>query len=98
MDKLRKENERLRTDLQATKEELEKLSKLVTGKSQDGASQDGVSSCPLSPGQRKSMDFKSSQYDVIMEQLQSIKAKLNDLDHRCNELHLAIDGMQAYSY
>ena len=28
MDKLRKENEKLRTDLQATKEEGEKLSKL----------------------------------------------------------------------
>ena len=28
MDKLRKENEKLRTDLQATKEEDEKLSKL----------------------------------------------------------------------
>ena len=35
MDKLRKENEKLRTDLQATKEEVEKLSKLVTYKSQD---------------------------------------------------------------
>ena len=46
MDKLRKENEKLRTDLQATKEEVEKLSKLVNGKSQDDAS-----SCPLSPGQ-----------------------------------------------
>ena len=45
MDKLRKENEKLRTDLQATKEEVEKLSKLVTYKSQDGNS-----SCPLSPG------------------------------------------------
>ena len=33
-----------------------------------------------------------------MEQLQSIKAKLNGLDHRCNELCLAIDEMQAYSY
>ena len=43
MDKLRKENEKLRTDLQATKEEVEKLSKLVTYKSQDGASS------PLSP-------------------------------------------------
>jgi len=29
MDKLRKENEKLRTYLQATKEEVEKLSKLV---------------------------------------------------------------------
>ena len=38
MDKLRKENEKLRTDLQATKEEVEKLSKLVTYKLQDGAS------------------------------------------------------------
>ena len=37
MDKLRKENEKLRTDLQATKEEVEKLSKHVTYKSQDGA-------------------------------------------------------------
>ena len=33
-----------------------------------------------------------------MEQLQSIKANLNGLDHRCNELRLAIDEMQAYSY
>ena len=33
-----------------------------------------------------------------MEQLQSIKAKLNGLDHRCNELRLAIDEMQAYMY
>ena len=33
-----------------------------------------------------------------MEQLQSVKAKLNGLDHRCNELRLAIDEMQAYSY
>ena len=48
MYKLIKEKEKLRTDSQATKEKLEKLSKLVTGKSQDGAS-----SCPLSPGQRK---------------------------------------------
>ena len=72
MDKLRKENEKLRTDLQATKEEVEKLSKLVTCKSQDG-----TSSCSLSPGQSKSVDFISSQYDGIMEQLQSIKAKLN---------------------
>lgn len=64
MDKLRKENERLRTDLQVTKEELEKLLKLVhlTGKSKHGAS-----SCPLSPGQKKSVDFTSSQYDVIMD-------------------------------
>ena len=61
MDKLRKENEKLRTDLQATKE-TEKLSKLVTCKSQDG-----TSSCPLSPGQSKSVDFISSQYDGIME-------------------------------
>ena len=98
MDKLRKENEKSRTDLQGTKEELEKLSKLVTGKSQDGASQDGASSCPHSPGQRESVDFISSQYDVIMEQMQSIKAKLNVLDHRSNELRLAIDEMQAYSY
>ena len=45
MDKLRKEKEKLRTDLQATKEEVDKLSKLVTCKSQDGAS-----SCPFSPG------------------------------------------------
>ncbi|CAH3190453.1 unnamed protein product, partial [Porites lobata] len=45
-----------------------------------------------------SVDFISSQYDGIMEQLQSIKAKLNGLDHRCNELRLAIDEMQAYSY
>ena len=30
MDKLRKENEKLRTDLQATKEEVEKLWKFVT--------------------------------------------------------------------
>ena len=92
MDKLGKENEKLRTDLHATKEEVEKLSKLVTGKSQDDAS------CPLSPGQSKSVDFIRSQYDGIMEQLQSIKAKLNGLDHRCNELRLAIDEMQAYSY
>ena len=70
MDKLRKENEKLRTDLQATKEEVEKLSKLVTYKSQDGES-----SCPLSPGQNKSVDFLSSQYDGIMEQLQSIKVR-----------------------
>ena len=55
MDKLRKENEKLRTDLQATKEEVEKLSKLVTCKSQDGAS-----SRPLSPGQIKSVDLISS--------------------------------------
>ena len=48
MDKLRKEKEKLITDLQATNKKLEKLSKLATGKSQDGAS-----SCPLSPGQRK---------------------------------------------
>ena len=54
MDKLRKENEKLRTDLQATKEEVEKLSKLVTCKSQDGAP-----SCPLSPGQSKSVDLIS---------------------------------------
>ena len=93
MDKLRKENEKLRTDLQATKEEVEKLSKLVTYKLQDGAS-----SCPLSPGQSKSVDFISSQYDGIMEQLQSIKAKLNGLDHKCNKLRLAIDEMPAYSY
>ena len=93
MDKLRKENEKLRTDLQATKEEVEKLSKLVTCKSQDG-----TSSCSLSPGQSKSVDFISSQYDGIIEQLQSIKAKLNGLDHRCNELRLAVDEMQAYSY
>ena len=33
-----------------------------------------------------------------MEQLQSIKAKLNGVDHSCNELRLAIDEMQAYSY
>ena len=33
-----------------------------------------------------------------MEKLQSIKAKLNGLDHKCNELRLAIDEMQAYSY
>ena len=33
-----------------------------------------------------------------MEQLRSIKAKLNGLDHRCNKLRLAIDEMQAYSY
>ena len=33
-----------------------------------------------------------------MEQLQSIKAKLKGLDPRCNELHLAKDEMQAYSY
>ena len=79
MDKLRKENEKLGTDLQATKEEVEKLSKTVTGKSQDGAL-----SCPLSPGQSKFVDFISSQYDGIMEQLQSIKAKLNCLDHICN--------------
>ena len=38
MDKPRKEHEKLRTDLQATKEEVEKLSKLVTYKSQGGAS------------------------------------------------------------
>ena len=93
MDKLRKENEKLRTDLQATKEEVEKLSKLVTCKSQDG-----TSSCPLSPGQSKSVDFISSQYDGIMEQLQSIKAQLNGLDQRYNELRLAVDEMQAYSY
>ena len=48
MNKLIKEKEKLRTDLQATKEKLEKLSKLVTGKSQDEAS-----SSPPSPGQRK---------------------------------------------
>ena len=54
MYKLKKEKDKLRTDLQATKEELENLSKLVTGNSQDGAS-----SCPLSPGQRKSVDFVS---------------------------------------
>ena len=93
IDKLRKQNEKLRTDLQATEKEVEKLSKLVTCKSQDGAS-----SCPLSPGQSKSVDFISSQYDGIMEQLQSIKAKLSGLDHKCNELRLAIDEMQAYSY
>ena len=93
MDKLRKEIEKLRTDLQATKEEVEKLSKLVTYKSQDG-----VSSCPLSPGQSKSVDFISSQYDGIMERLPAIKPKLNGLDHKCNELRLAIDEMQAYSY
>ena len=57
MDKLRKENEKLRTDLQATKEEVEKLSKLVTCKSQDG-----TSSCPLSPGQSKSVDFISTLF------------------------------------
>ena len=85
MDKLRKENEKLRTDLQATKEEVEKLSKLVTGKSQDGAS-----SCPLSPGQSKSVDYISSPYDGIVEQLQSIKAQLNGLDHGCNELRLQL--------
>ena len=66
---------------------------IITGKSQDGAS-----SCPLSPGQGKSVDFISNQYDGIMEQLQSIKAKLDGLDHRCNELRLAVDEMQAYSY
>ena len=88
MDKLRKENEKLRTDLQATKEEVEKLSKLVTYKSQDG-----TPSCPLSPGKSKSVDFISSQYDGTMEKLQ-----LNGLDHKCNELRLAIDEMQAYSY
>ena len=33
MDKLRKEKEKLITDLQATKEKLEKLSNLATGKS-----------------------------------------------------------------
>ena len=54
MDKLRRENDKLRIDSQATKEEL---SKLVAGKLQDG-----TSSCP--PGQRKSVDFISSQYDV----------------------------------
>ena len=48
MYKLIKEKEKLRTDLQATKEEVEKLSKLITGKSQDGAS-----SSPLPPGQTK---------------------------------------------
>ena len=32
MDKLRKENEKLRTDLQATKEEVEKLLKLANRK------------------------------------------------------------------
>ena len=37
MDKLTKEKEKLITDLQATKEKLSKLSKLATGKSQDGA-------------------------------------------------------------
>ena len=68
MDKLRKENEKLRTDLQATKEEVEKLSKLVTYKSQDGAS-----SCPLSPGQSKSVDFISSQYDGIMESYSQLR-------------------------
>ena len=48
MDKLRKEKEKLITDLQATKKKLSNLSKLATGKWQDGASP-----CPLSPGQRK---------------------------------------------
>ena len=63
-----------------------------------GNSQDGATSCPLSAGQSKCVDLITSQYDGIMEQLQSIKAKLNGLDHRCNELRLAIDEMQAYSY
>ena len=35
MDKLRRENDKLRTDLQSTKEELSKLSKVVAGKLQD---------------------------------------------------------------
>ena len=52
MDKLRKEKQNLRTDLQATKEEVEKLSKLLTCKSQDGAS-----TSPLSSGKSKSVDL-----------------------------------------
>ena len=49
-------------------------------------------------GKSKSVDFISSQYDGIMEHLPAIKPKLNGLDHKCNELRLAIDEMQAYSY
>lgn len=37
MEKLRKGNDKLKTDLQSTKKLLENLSNLVTGKSQDGA-------------------------------------------------------------
>ena len=66
---------------------------IITGKSKNGAS-----SCPLSPGQSKSVDFISSQYDGSIEQLQSIKVTLNGLDHRFNELRLAIEEMQAYDY
>ena len=33
-----------------------------------------------------------------MKELQSIKAKLNGLHHKCNVLRLAIDEIQAYSY
>ena len=46
-----------------------------------GNSQDGATSCPLSAGQSKCVHFITSQYGGIMEQLQSIKAKLNGLDH-----------------
>ena len=55
MDKIRTENDKLRTDSQATKEE--QLSKLVAGKLQDGTSS-------YTPGQRKCVHFISSQYDV----------------------------------
>ena len=66
---------------------------IITSKSKDGAS-----SCLLSSEQSKSVDFISSQYELNHGTAKSVKAKLNGLDHRCNELRLAIDEMQAYDY
>ena len=97
-DKLRRENESLKAELKATRDEMQRLADEVKqNRTVDGAT--------LSPERRKSVDFISDQYDNLDEfrvrasqQISALTLKLDEMDRRCNEIGQAIEEILSYSY
>lgn len=99
-DKLRKENQALRNEIEELTSKLQKVSDDLS-KNQHGRHGERE----LSPGKAHSIEFMSSQYDNFIrfkeeaeKQIQKLISRVNEISTLCDCIRKSIEASEAYSY
>ena len=99
--KLREENQALQNEVNELKAQISQLADKIEGGKRPPAVPEGF----LSPDRKKSIQYLSDEYDdlmssktKIMDEMRIVLTRLDAIEKKCQEMALAIEAFEDYSY